>query len=182
MMTAAPYTARIQSSDDAARVVEGLRLGGLHFQYLHICARKLWLKMKGFEASAIRTYEIHSGRTLNQGFKGEEVRAGTARIDAITAERVVIERKRSIQNLESAIAQLRFYLWICDPTAKQGWTGRVENYEGSVLAEIRFDQDEMLRFFADISAIVEVASAGTAPCCAAASLCARCGFREICFA
>lgn len=157
-----------------------MHLGGLHFQYLHICPRKAWLKLKGIESDPNHE-TVGIGRALNRPFAAEEKRGASIAVDSVRGK-TIIERKRTNRELASAVAQVNYYLWLHDPHCREGWTGRIEGYDGELFHEAGFTPETKRRVEDDVAGLITLASLPHPPPLAAPALCARCGFNTFCLA
>lgn len=109
-----------------------MNITGTHFNYYHICHRKLWLFANGInmEQTSNLVYDgklIHEHSYPQRPERYEEVEIGGCKIDFFDAKKKVIHEIKKSDKLEHAhIMQLKYYIWVLEQHGIEDVSGVLE--------------------------------------------------------
>jgi CRISPR-associated exonuclease Cas4 len=165
-----------------------MTLTGSHISYLHLCHRKLWLHGRSIrmEDNSQNVHEgilIHETTYTQRAEKWTEVALDGIKIDYYDARNgVVHEVKKSDKHLESATAQVKYYLWVLEQNGLKAEKGVLEFPKQKETLEVRLSESDRLaipNWEAEITRIVE---SETCPEVIKKPICKQCSFFEFCYA
>ncbi|MDD4821918.1 MAG: CRISPR-associated protein Cas4 [Bacteroidales bacterium] len=160
---------------------------GTHFNYYHICKRKLWLFSNGItmEHTSELVYDgklIHENSYPQRPEKYEEIEIDGVKIDFYdTRNKVVHEIKRS-DKVESAHEwQVKFYIHVLERNGISGVTGILEYPTLRHTSKVELTDDDrktIARIEQDIERII---SSDDCPPVINTGICRNCSYYEFCY-
>jgi len=160
---------------------------GTHFNYYHICHRKLWLFASGInmETNSDLVYEgklIHETSYPRRSEKYEEIEIEGIKIDYYDPRnKVVHEIKKSDKKSLAHEWQVKYYLWVLEKNGIEGATGlleypRLHKTEKVVLSPA--DKDALAKMMSEIEAII---ASETCPPLLPKVKCKNCSYFDFCW-
>lgn len=161
---------------------------GTHFNYYHLCRRKLWLFANGInmEQESDLVYEgklVHESSYPQRNPKYEEVALDGIKVDYYDAKsRVIHEIKKSSKEEQAHEWQLKYYMYVFE---RHGITGVRGVLEYPLLRKTRqvclteADRGQIRAEAADIASII---SQDTCPPLEKKGICKKCSYYEFCYA
>lgn len=164
-----------------------MTITGTHFNYYHLCHRKLWLFANGIsmEQESDLVYEgklIHEYSYPQRTSKYEEVEIDGIKVDFYDAKDKVIHEIKKSNKMDNAHEwQLKYYMYIFERHGIGGVKGILEypllrKTKEVVLSDI--DREEILSISQDIADIV---SQDTCPPCLKKGICKNCSYYDFCY-
>lgn len=160
---------------------------GTHFNYYHICKRKLWLFSNGItmEHTSDLVYDgklIHEKSYPQRPEKYEEIEIDGVKIDFYdTRNKVIHEIKRS-DKIESAHEwQVKYYIHVLERNGISGVTGILEYPTLRHTSKVELTDDDrksIARIEQDIERII---SSDVCPPVINAGICRSCSYYEFCY-
>ncbi len=160
---------------------------GTHFNYYHVCHRKLWLFANGInmEHESDIVYDgklIHEGSYPQRTERFEEIAIEGVKVDYFdTKRRVIHEIKRSNKIEKAHEWQVKYYIYVFEQNGMEGCTGLLE-YPSMrqtlpvVLTDI--DREEIKRTVNEINSIIE---SEDCPPKVNKRICKSCSYYDFCF-
>ena len=105
---------------------------GTHFNYYHICHRKLWLFANGINMEHVSdtVYDgklIHEGSYPQRSERYEEISVEGIKVDYYDAKRRVIHEIKRSDKVEKAHEwQVKYYIYVFERNGIEGCTGQLE--------------------------------------------------------
>lgn len=163
-----------------------MRITGTHFNYYHVCKRKLWLFSNDimFENTSDLVYEgrlIHQDSYPQRSEKYEEVEIDGIKVDFYDARNKIIHEIKKSDKIEKAHEwQLKYYIYVFERNGIDGVHGVLEypklrKTEQVVLSEV--DREMLFSMEEDMCQIVE----GPCPEIRKQRLCGKCSYFDFCF-
>jgi CRISPR-associated exonuclease Cas4 len=165
-----------------------MQLTGTHFNYYHICHRKLWLFANSIqmEHTSDLVFEgklIHENSYAQRSSKYEEVQIGGIKIDYYDAKNKVIhEIKKSDKKEEAHEWQLKYYMYVFEQNGIDGVTGILEYPKLRKTEEVFLSDIDREMIGEIILAINEIIHAEHCPDKIAVSKCRNCSYFDFCYA
>ena len=109
-----------------------MQITGTHFNYFHVCRRKLWLFANGitFEHTSDLVYDgklIHEDSYPQRSEKYEEIELDGVKVDYYdTKNNVIHEIKKSGKVEKAHLWQLKYYIYVFEQHGIQGVSGVLE--------------------------------------------------------
>ena len=164
-----------------------MQITGTHFNYFHVCRRKLWLFANGitFEHTSDLVYDgklIHEDSYPQRSKKYEEIELDGVKVDYYdTKNNVIHEIKKSGKVEKAHLWQLKYYIYVFEQHGIQGVSGVLEyptlrKKETVVLSnEDRDNIQEMIK------GIVSVIESDNCPFLEYKGICKNCSYYDFCF-
>ncbi len=164
-----------------------MQITGTHFNYFHVCRRKLWLFANGitFEHTSDLVYDgklIHEDSYPQRSEKYEEIELDGVKVDYYdTKNNVIHEIKKSGKVEKAHLWQLKYYIYVFEQHGIQGVSGVLEyptlrKKETVVLSnEDRDNIQEMIK------GIVSVIESDNCPFLEYKGICKNCSYYDFCF-
>lgn len=164
-----------------------MKTTGTHFNYYHVCKRKLWLFANGinFEYNSDLVFEgklIHEDSYPQRSTKYEEIELDGIKVDFYDAKNKVIHEIKKSNKVEIAHEwQLKYYLYVFEQNGITGVNGILEyptlrrTQEVFLSGSYRSAIEEMK---ADIARII---SDDACPPLHKKGICKNCSYYEFCY-
>lgn len=164
-----------------------MQITGTHFNYYHICHRKLWLFANGInmESTSDTVYEgklIHESSYPQRTEKYEEVEIDGVKVDYFDAKHRVIHEIKKSDKIEQAHEwQLKYYLYVFERNGIDGCTGVLEypTLRQTSKVELTDLDREMIREIK--MKIEEIVKADDCPSLVKKRLCKNCSYYDFCY-
>lgn len=164
-----------------------MTITGTHFNYYHLCHRKLWLFANGitYEHTSDLVYEgklIHEDSYPQRTAKYEEIEIEGIKVDYYDAKNKVIHEIKKSNKVEKAHEwQLKYYLYVFEQHGIEGATGVLEyptlrHRNEIVLNDI--DREEIISMIGGIQSVI---AAERCPELHKKGICKNCSYYEFCF-
>ena len=160
---------------------------GTHFNYFHICPRKLWLFANGItmEHTNDAVYDgklIHEGSYPQRTERFEEVSIEGIKVDYFDAKRRVIQEIKRSDKIEKAHEwQVKYYIYVFERNGINGCTGLLEyptlRHTQTVLLTDD-DREEIKRMEQEIEHIIE---SDECPQMIKKRICKSCSYYDFCY-
>ncbi|MDA3894059.1 MAG: CRISPR-associated protein Cas4 [Salinivirgaceae bacterium] len=165
-----------------------MHITGTHFNYYHICHRKLWLFANSIqmEHTSDLVFEgklIHENSYPQRSSKYEEVQIGGIKVDYYDAKNGVIHELKKSDKKEGAHAwQLKYYIYVFEQNGINGVSGILEypkmrKTEEVYLSDI--DREYIKEVMNNIAIIIH---AEDCPEKIKVSKCRNCSYFDFCYA
>ena len=160
---------------------------GTHFNYYHVCRRKLWLFANNvnFEQTSDLVYDgklIHEESYPLRSAKYEEIEIDGIKVDYYdTKNKVIHEIKRSNKIEQAHEWQLKYYMYVFEQHGVTDVKGILEyptlrKTQAVVLSDV--DRDRIKEIVANIEMII---SSDERPPIQKKGICKSCSYYEFCF-
>ena len=160
---------------------------GTHFNYYHVCHRKLWLFANGInmEHTSDLVYEgklIHEASYPQRSERYEELEVDGIKLDFYDARSKVIHEIKKSDKVEMAHEwQLKYYIYVLEQNGIEGVTGILEYPTMRQTEKVTLndaDRKRILEIEKDIASIV-----GDEHCPAVinSKICKQCSYYEFCY-
>lgn len=159
---------------------------GTHFNYYHVCKRKLWLFANGInmEHTSDLVYEgkmLHETSYPQRPERYEELEIGGCKIDFYDAKNKIVHEIKKSDKIEIAHEwQVKYYIYVLEKYGIEGVTGVLEYPSMRQTNPVFLSDEDRVRLReieTDISSIVE----GACPPVVKSKICRRCSYYEFCY-
>ena len=160
---------------------------GTHFNYYHVCHRKLWLFANGInmEHTSDLVYEgklIHEASYPQRSERYEELEVDGIKLDFYDARNKVIHEIKKSDKVEMAHEwQLKYYIYVLEQNGIEGVTGILEYPTMRQTEKVTLndaDRKRILEIEKDIASIVEDEHC---PAVINSKICKQCSYYEFCY-
>lgn len=160
---------------------------GTHFNYYHICHRKLWLFANGIQMEHTSDLVsegklIHENSYPQRSEKYEELEIDGCKIDYYdTKNKIIHEIKKSDKIEEAHEWQLKYYIFVLERNGIEGVTGILEYPTLRQTTKILlsdFDKNYIKNIEKEIE---EILGNDTCPPRIEAKICKNCSYFEFCY-
>lgn len=164
-----------------------MRTTGTHFNYYHVCKRKLWLFANGInmEHTSDLVYEgkmLHETSYPQRSERYEELEVDGVKIDFYDARnKVVHEIKKSDKIEEAHEWQVKYYIFVLEKNGVEGVTGLLEYpsmRQTNPVALTDEDRTRLVEIEEDIRGIIEKEEC---PPVIRTKICKQCSYYEFCY-
>lgn len=160
---------------------------GTHFNYYHVCKRKLWLFSNGInmEHTSDLVFEgklIHENSYSQRSERYEELEIDGCKIDYYDARNKIIHEIKKSDKIESAHEwQVKYYIYILEQNGIEGVSGILEyptlrQTNKIILSDLDRELIEEIKI--DIEKII---NSDSCPPVIESKICKRCSYYEFCF-
>lgn len=160
---------------------------GTHFNYYHVCKRKLWLFSNGInmEHTSDLVFEgklIHENSYSQRSERYEELEIEGCKIDYYDARNKIIHEIKKSDKIETAHEwQVKYYIYILEQNGIEGVTGILEyptlrQTNKIILSDLDRELIEEIKI--DIEKII---NSDSCPPVIESKICKRCSYYEFCF-
>jgi len=160
---------------------------GTHFNYYHVCKRKLWLFANGIsmEHTSDLVYEgklIHETSYPQRSERYEELEIDGIKLDFYDARNKVIhEIKKSDKVEEAHECQLKYYIYVLERNGIEGVTGILEYPTLRQTTKIQLSDSDR-NYIKNIEKEIEtILDNDTCPTRIEAKICKNCSYFEFCY-
>ena len=161
---------------------------GTHFNYYHLCHRKLWLFANGInmEQESDLVYEgklVHESSYPQRSQRYEEVEVDGIKVDFYDAKgRVVHEIKKSSKMDAAHEWQLKYYMYVFEQHGIMGVSGVLEYPLLRKTREVTLTEPDREQIRAESADIVSIISQDECPPLEKKGICKKCSYYEFCYA
>lgn len=160
---------------------------GTHFNYYHVCKRKLWLFANGINMEhtsdlVLEGKLIHENSYPQRSDKYEELEIDGCKIDYYDTKNKVIHEIKKSDKVEIAHEwQVKYYIYILEQNGIEGVSGILEyptlrQTNKIILSDI--DRKMIEEILSDIETII---NSDNCPPTIDSKICKRCSYFEFCF-
>lgn len=160
---------------------------GTHFNYYHVCKRKLWLFANGInmEHTSELVKEgkfIHEESYPQRSEKYEEVEVDGVKVDFYDAKNKVIHEIKKSDRIEKAHEwQLKFYLYVFEKHGISGVLGVLEYPTMRHTQKVELTDSDRKEIEKICQEIGKVCEDETCPPTVKKSFCKNCSYFDLCF-
>lgn len=160
---------------------------GTHFNYYHVCKRKLWLFANGLtmEHTSDLVYEgkmLHETSYPQRSERYEELEVDGCRIDFYDARnKVVHEIKKSDKVEEAHEWQVKYYIFVLERNGMEGVTGILEYPSMRQTTPVYLTDEDRKRLTEIEQEILIIAEADECPPVIRSRICKQCSYYEFCY-
>ena len=164
------------------------RITATHFNYFHICQRKLWLFSNGITME--HTSElVHEGKLIGESTYPQrsdtytEVEFDGVKIDFYDAKNKVVHEIKKSAKIESAHrAQVKYYLWVLEQNGIAGARGVLEYPKQRHTEGVELTDNDRLSIPDWIATIDRLVDADECPKVIDKPVCKNCSYYDFCYA
>lgn len=156
---------------------------GIDIHYYIYCKRKLWLSKQNISFEHTNEH-VKLGKLIEENTfdrrsqKNKQVQIGSIKIDYVDKKNKVLhETKKSSKNIETAIWQMKYYLYLI----RSGYTGMIEIPKEKKKEVVVLSDDDILLVDTMISEIGELLTKPIPQKLKNIRMCKNCSFYEFCF-
>lgn len=160
---------------------------GTHFNYYHVCKRKLWLFSNGINMEhtsdlVFKGKLIHENSYSQRSERYEELEIDGCKIDYYDARNKIIHEIKKSDKIESAHEwQVKYYIYILEQNGIEGVSGILEyptlrQTNKIILSDLDRELIEEIKI--DIENII---NSDSCPPVIESKICKRCSYYEFCF-
>ena len=158
-------------------------VSGMLFEYYHICRRKVWYTANGISLEA-ENEDVQIGKLIDSGSYDREKKHimidDRACIDFMR-DSTVYEIKKSSAQKESAIAQIKYYLYVLRQKGVEV-TGELRVPAEKYTEKVELGAEDVQSIEEELLAIEELITSENAPeRIANTGVCRKCAFYELCY-
>ena len=160
---------------------------GTHFNYYHICRRKLWLFANGINMEHVSDM-VYDGKLIHEGSypqrpeRYEEIAVEGIKVDYFDANRRVIHEIKQSDKVEKAHEwQVKYYIYVFERNGIEGCTGLLEYPTMRQTLPVVLtddDREEIRRMEQEIVSIIE---SDICPPLVKKRLCKSCSYYDFCY-
>ena len=160
---------------------------GTHFNYYHLCHRKLWLFANGInmENNSDLVYEgklIHETSYPQRSERYEEVEIDGIKVDYFDAKHRVIHEIKKSDKVEAAHEwQLKYYLYVFERNGIEGCTGILEYPTLRQTTQVTLSDADRAVIKDKEARIDEIISGDVCPPLAKKGICKNCSYYDFCY-
>lgn len=164
-----------------------MQITGTHFNYYHICHRKLWLFANGInmESTSDAVYEgklIHESSYPQRSERYEEVEIDGVKVDYFDAKhRVIHEIKKSNKVEQAHEWQLKYYIYVFERNGIEGCTGVLEYPTLRQTSKVVLTDEDREMIDKMEKLITDIIEADECPPLAKKRLCKNCSYYDFCY-
>lgn len=164
-----------------------MNITGTHFNYIHICHRKLWLFVNGItmEHTSDTVYEgklIHETSYLQRAAKYQEIEIGNIKIDFYDASNKVIHEIKKSDKIEKAHEwQLKYYIMVLERHGINGVSGILEYPTLRKRDKIELSEADRLELVEMEHLIEDITSSDRCPPLLKTKVCKSCSYFDFCY-
>jgi CRISPR-associated exonuclease Cas4 len=160
---------------------------GTHFNYYHICHRKLWLFANGInmEHTSDLVYDgklIHETSYPQRSERYEELEIEGIKLDYYDPRNKVIHEIKKSDKVELAHEwQLKYYIYVLERNGVEGVTGILEYPTLRQTDKVLLTNQDCERIREMEEDIVRIVEAENCPAVINAKICKQCSYYEFCY-
>lgn len=160
---------------------------GTHFNYYHVCRRKLWLFANGIqmEHTSDLVYEgklIHEKSYPQRPERYEELEIDGCKIDFYDAKNKVVHEMKKSDKMESAHEwQLKYYIHVLERNGVEGVTGILEYPTLRHKSHVELTDEDRTAIAEIVKDIEMIIHSETCPPTIDSKICKKCSYYEFCF-
>jgi len=160
---------------------------GTHFNYYHVCKRKLWLFSNGItmEHTSDIVFDgklIHENSYPQRSERYEELEVDGCKIDFYDARNKIIhEIKRSDKVEQAHEWQVKYYIYVLEQNGIEGVTGLLEYPTLRHTAKVVITEEDRKKIKAIEQDILRIIQTDDCPSVINARICKNCSYYEFCY-
>ncbi len=164
-----------------------MQITGTHFNYFHLCHRKLWLFANGItmEHTSDAVYEgklIHESAYPQRPERYQEVEVAGIKIDFYDQKNKVIHEIKKSDKIEDAHEwQVKFYIYTLENIGVEGVTGILEYPQLRKTSDVSLNDEDRRRLMEDTIKIEELIESEKCPPIIKSKICKSCSYYEFCY-
>ena len=158
-------------------------VSGTLFEYYHICPRKVWYMANGISMES-ENEDVQIGKIIDSDSYDREKKHimidEQACIDFMR-DSTVYEVKKSSSQMESATAQIKYYLYVLRQKGVKA-DGELRIPREKYVEKVELGEADIQAVEKDLCAIDEIVTSATAPeRITKTGVCRKCAFYELCY-
>ena len=159
-----------------------MEITATHINYYKFCKRQLWLSlhyinMEQYNEDVLIGKLIEESSFKRRSNKNKQIELGSIKIDYLDKDnKIIYETKKSSRNLESAIWQMKYYLYILN----DNYTGIIEIPKEKKKEKVILTDDDVIEINTIIMDI-EIIKNSKCPKPINNKKCKKCSFNEYCY-
>ena len=158
-------------------------VSGLTYAYFMVCPRKMWYSNHNINLEN-ENENVQIGKLIDETSYGKEYKHilidDYANIDFFK-DKTVYEVKKSSKHIESAEAQLKYYLYILHIKNVEGITGELRIPKENKTQKIMLTSDDIEEIENNLITIQRIFNSDVPPKCDQKKICKSCAYFELCF-
>lgn len=160
---------------------------GTHFNYYHVCYRKLWLFSNGInmEHTSDLVYDgklIHESSYPQRSERYEELEIDGVKIDYYDARNKVIHEIKRSDKVENAHEwQVKYYICVLERNGVEGVTGILEYPTMRQTQKVELTNDDRKQILEMEKEIEQIIQDDKCPPVINAKICKNCSYYEFCY-
>lgn len=164
-----------------------MQITDTHFNYYHLCKRKLWLFLNGInmEHTSDLVYEgrlIHETSYPQRSEKYEELEVDGIKIDFYDSRNRVIHEIKKSDKMEIAHEwQLKYYIYVLEVNGIEGVSGILEYPALRRTTKIYLSDIDREYIHDCIGSIQKIADSSSCPPLEKRGVCKNCSYYELCY-
>lgn len=164
-----------------------MNITGTHFNYFHICHRKLWLFVNGItmEHTSDTVYEgklIHETSYPQRAARYQEIEIGGVKIDFFDPVNKVVHEIKKSDKIELAHEwQLKYYILVLERHGIEGVTGILEYPVLRKKDQIILSELDRIYLLDTEKQIEEITSNDKCPPLLKSKVCKSCSYYDFCY-
>ena len=164
-----------------------MQITGTHFQYYHVCKRKLWLFANGImmEHTSDVVFEgrlIHENTYPQRSSRYEEIAIDGIKVDYYDAKEKVIHEIKKSNKIESAHEwQLKYYLYVFERNGMYDHKGVIEYPVLRKTTAVVLTEEDRIRIGEIEKEIERISQAEECPSGEKRKLCVNCSYYDFCY-
>lgn len=164
-----------------------MNITGTHFQYYHVCKRKLWLFSNGImmEHTSDLVFEgrlIHENTYPQRSARYEEIAIDGIKVDYYDAREKVIHEIKKSNKIEVAHEwQLKYYLYVFERNGLFGHRGVIEYPALRKTTDVVLTDEDRAHICEIEKEIEAIAQSTECPAKEARKLCTNCSYFDFCY-
>ncbi|MDR0754036.1 MAG: CRISPR-associated protein Cas4 [Prevotellaceae bacterium] len=164
-----------------------MNVSGTHFNYYHVCKRKLWLFASGIfmEHTSDLVYEgklIHEESYPQRAERYEELEIGGCKIDYYDPRNKIIHEIKKSDKIEFAHEwQVKYYIFVLECNEIHGVTGILEYPTLRHKNKVILTDDDRIKIQKIIIEIETIILSNSCPSKINSKICRNCSYYEFCY-
>ncbi len=164
-----------------------MNITGTHFNYYHICHRKLWLFANGIqmEHTSDLVFEgklIHESSYPQRSERYEELEIDGIKLDYYDARNKVIHEIKKSDKVEDAHEwQLKYYIYVLQRNGVEEVTGILEYPTLRQTKKVVLTEDDKMQIEETTKSIEKIINSETCPAKLNTKICKNCSYYEFCY-
>lgn len=160
---------------------------GTHFNYYHVCRRKLWLFANGInmEHTSDLVYEgklLHETSYPQRPERYEELEIEGCKIDFYDARSKIVHEIKKSDKIETAHEwQVKYYIRVLERNGLEGVTGILEYPAMRHTQKVEIADDDRQRIDEIEKEIEEIVNGDQCPSVINSKICRSCSYYEFCY-
>jgi CRISPR-associated exonuclease Cas4 len=164
-----------------------MNITGTHFNYYHVCKRKLWLFASGIsmEHSSDLVYEgklLHEDSYPQRSERYEELEVDGIKLDFYDARNKVIHEIKKSDKIEQAHEwQLKYYIYVLKQSGVEDVSGILEYPALRQTQRVELTKSDIRQIVAIEADIARIVESERCPDAVFSRICKNCSYYDFCF-